>query len=499
MTYNKLNKAQSSFPLQISKQFDTPLRGRPPNSKIMKMMKTGGGQLGTGVAHSLASAQNLKKNVALPIGARSASMISSSAPGSNSLAAKQGSKVNFPEAIALREKRDQIESKLQNLMERRQSNTSLASSIMTGSGKIMPSPSTLEDESSRRKGTTGGVGIANKPISNKKMCHPAMKNNKSENGLEISPPAPLPSRRRTHWDVVLQEMAWLASDFIEERKWKLSTSRLLSSNIPVHGLSDRRKRTSEANRGSSDITPRDLPAYTSNSDSDCSSNRAPGNPRSAGISKKKKDARRKYSVPVTDDEEVAKCTSQILSCMISQLETAIKNGGSLENSDKYHQEALERFVTSRSDIILNTKDRTETELHFKKDAFQDSKIDHRADEMMSKDRKGSCFDNVDDYIEHFHSICKSKHKLAAKETAKALKNGKIKLTGKQKEMLEFVDKLWFGEPHAGAVIFGSSTSGITFGTATIIWKQRLQGSQILICPSKSLVSTVKRSEMDVVL
>ena len=43
-----------------------------------------------------------------------------------------------------------------------------------------------------------------------------------------SQPSKLPRRRKVQWDYVLEEMRWLASDFIEERKWKLSSSRIIS-------------------------------------------------------------------------------------------------------------------------------------------------------------------------------------------------------------------------------------------------------------------------------
>jgi hypothetical protein len=41
----------------------------------------------------------------------------------------------------------------------------------------------------------------------------------------------LPPRRQTAWDVLLQEMRWMATDFREERKWKRATTRLLSSAV----------------------------------------------------------------------------------------------------------------------------------------------------------------------------------------------------------------------------------------------------------------------------
>ena len=498
---SKSNKTYSPFPLQSTKQSDAPTRGRPPNSKNTKM-KTGGVQTGTAaVPHSLASAQHLKKNSALQLGARSsASSMIAAATSSNSLTAKQGPKVKFPEAMMLREKREQIESKLRKLLERRQNDVSVA-----GSSKILSSSSGLEDETTRRKASPSGAAIA-KPPSNKKMLHPALNaTTNRDNGLEILSPAPLPNRRRTHWDTVLQEMAWLASDFMEERKWKLSTSRLISSNIPLHGLSDRRKRSSEAHRGGNDTNTtalRELPSDTNknntNTTGDSSSTDSPEHHKKGARISKKKDARREYSAPVTDDEEMAKCKSQILSCMISKLDAAITKGGSLEVSDKHHQEALKHFVTSRSDIIRNTKNRKDqmfaNNSNIGSDTVKDTKSDGTTDEdSTDKSRqKGPSFDSVDEYIEHFHSTCKSKHKLAAKETAKALKSGKIKLSGKQKEMLEFVDKVWSSKPHSGAVVFGSPISGMTFGTATIIWKQRTQGAQILICPSRSLVSTLRQ-------
>lgn len=479
----KSNKSHSPLPSQTTKQYDAMSRGRNPTNKSTKGMKMGGLQTGVGVPSALASAQTLKKNGALPMGARSASNI----PGSNPLLSKQGPKVNFPEAIALREKREQIELKLQDLMERRQTNVSLKSSIIAGNGKIIQS-SSYEDELTRRKATPGGVGIA-KALPNKKLLYPAINGNTtSNNGLEILPPAHLPNRRKTHWDVVLQEMAWLASDFMEERKWKLSTSRLISSNIPVNVLSDRRKRSSDVNRVVSDNVPRDLPADGSNSISVGSEDETAG--KKDDETPKKRDVHRKYSVPVQADEEIAKCRSQIVSCMISKLDSAIKKGGSLESSDRHHQEALESYAASRSDILQSTSDLVMKDFQVEKDSTEDVEVDGSIDDM-SEDRSTSdesSFDKIDDYIDHFHNTCNSKHKLTAKETSKALKNGKIKMTAKQKEMLEFVDKLWSAKPHAGAVISCSSITGITFGTATIIWKQRTQGSQILICPSRSLVS-----------
>ena len=479
---SKMNKTHSSFPSQATKLSDVSTRGRPPNNKNIKLIKTGVAQIGTTILqHSLGSNQNVKMNPSLTTGARSTTIKASISPHFSSLNSEP--KIKFPEAIMLREKRNEIELKLLNLMERRQNDASMIGRIK------MRSSSIAEDENTRRKGSSGVGVIAKQPSNNKKVHNTVTNITSSRNGLAISPPASLPNRRRTHWDIVLQEMSWLASDFIEERKWKLSASRLISSNIPLHGLSDRRKRSSEANRGNSDKTPREIRSDNCQNSASFSSSNALENHSNDGRTLKEKDRRRKYSEPVIDDEHKVKCRGQILSCMISNLGDAIKKEGTFDSFEVFHDDALKKFVALRSDIIRNAKDFRE------KGIEKDTSITRKKSTIIGpsgqgcKDNnpKARSFDNIDDYLAHFHSICKSKHKLTAKETAKALKSGKIKLSVKQKEMLEFVDKLWSGNPHSGAVIFGSSISGITFGSAAIIWKQRTRGSQILICPSRSLV------------
>jgi len=34
-----------------------------------------------------------------------------------------------------------------------------------------------------------------------------------------------PSRAKSHWDYLLEEMAWLAADFAQERKWKKASAK----------------------------------------------------------------------------------------------------------------------------------------------------------------------------------------------------------------------------------------------------------------------------------
>lgn len=37
-----------------------------------------------------------------------------------------------------------------------------------------------------------------------------------------------PPRPKAHWDYLLEEMQWLAADFLQERKWKKTCARKVS-------------------------------------------------------------------------------------------------------------------------------------------------------------------------------------------------------------------------------------------------------------------------------
>ncbi len=43
-----------------------------------------------------------------------------------------------------------------------------------------------------------------------------------------------PSRQKTHWDYLLEEMQWLATDFVNERKWKINAAKKVSYDIFYH-------------------------------------------------------------------------------------------------------------------------------------------------------------------------------------------------------------------------------------------------------------------------
>lgn len=40
-----------------------------------------------------------------------------------------------------------------------------------------------------------------------------------------------PPRQKAHWDYLLEEMTWLAADFVQERKWKKAAARKVRDRV----------------------------------------------------------------------------------------------------------------------------------------------------------------------------------------------------------------------------------------------------------------------------
>ncbi|KAG0580120.1 hypothetical protein KC19_4G148100 [Ceratodon purpureus] len=60
------------------------------------------------------------------------------------------------------------------------------------------------------------------------LKHEYLEANRDKRGL---PKSKEPARHKTHWDFVLEEMAWLAKDFERERKWKLSQAKKVALRV----------------------------------------------------------------------------------------------------------------------------------------------------------------------------------------------------------------------------------------------------------------------------
>jgi hypothetical protein len=66
----------------------------------------------------------------------------------------------------------------------------------------------------------------------------------SDTTLALLPP-PFPPRRRCHWDVVCEEVAWLATDMCEERRWKVAAAATCSLALRSNFEALRKKRAED--------------------------------------------------------------------------------------------------------------------------------------------------------------------------------------------------------------------------------------------------------------
>jgi hypothetical protein len=394
-------------------------------------------------------------------------------------------KVNFPEAVAFREKRDMIQSKLRALLERDQNQRD--------------SRTTESVEEQRRSSSIPSIkGSSKKPFS------------RSLVGSETRPPLQLPGRRKTQWDCLLQEMSWMATDFIEERKWKISSARTIASVIPTPGLAVLPISPSVRKP---DATTREADARLSNISSDFKECKME-TPEKVDIQehakrkfpsdKAKPVDQRQYPKSSMEDTKMARRVGRIISSMITELRAATREAGSMGLTDKPHTEALVRYQQNRSNLLteraidsqsVDTADKVQSEpsTSNKVDVnVATTKIAEEAQDVeMKEEAEEPTFDSITECINNLHKIHgnRTRSKSTAKYTANALSLEKLILSTDQKETVDFVEKLWSSSAPTGAVLVGPAASGKSMAVCTLLWKQRSKGLQMLVCPPTSVVST----------
>lgn len=409
-------------------------------------------------------------------------------------------RVFFPEAMALREERDSLQAKLRALLEKQQQRQE--SRLEQESLNAAEMMDVTEDLGSQQISPSSFANATTKSTNKRPLAKKFKVDQELSTELDIPPPAPLPTRRRTQWDAVLEEMSWLATDFREERKWKASLARLLAADMSSHPLLVHAGGTTTS---ISSITAApfflkaDKAAMNQEATEAMTQEQDQNTPMTddetgATQSKLKNSVKRKHDIgneklessvyarPSHEDIDAAKKSSRVVSSMILGLEEAIRKGGSLEEDNKYHDEALRKFEAVRAEYL--GKDASPLSNHFIPTA-DDSK---RRSDYTDEAKEELILDSITDHVDQLHKVAKSRHKFVSNDFANALSSRKINFNAGEKSAVERVDKLWGGSPCAGAVLMGPAVSGKTFAAATILWKYRAMGAQLLVCPPKSVVS-----------
>lgn len=363
--------------------------------------------------------------------------------------------VHFPEAMVLREKRQSIEMRLKELLEKR---------VQTAND--------LE-----------------------------MQNGPSATMVHSRQPPELPRRRKTHWDVLLQEMSWMASDFIEERKWKVSAARTIASAIPKPDLlatSSPASLAAKTGRENEDKMETDTAQEGSGKEKEDSAAEIKKSTKSKRARKKSKPTiQREYQSLTLGNIESCRNVGRILSAMIFELGEAMIDAGTMGKTDEYHRKALDRFQKSRSDILNEeneasddnetTTDIIESEAEATKSKFtNDIEIENGLNHAEPVEEHS--FESISEHVEKIRSSMERNTKSASTDITNALEVGKLNLTSGQKETMNFVEKAWTASPSQSAIIAGHPLSGKTIATCSILWKHKSKGPQVLICSPASVVS-----------
>jgi hypothetical protein len=285
-------------------------------------------------------------------------------------------------------------------------------------------------------------------------------------------PFNLPMKRKTQWDYVLEEMRWMATDFVEENKWKTAKARTLSAAINTYHT----KATTKLRR----IRPDQLSQSTKN----CL------NPPPKSIEKAIPNSEYKSEIlpeelvpdfafvdPTDNDKLFVKSVVGELNSMIKLFwECTVDNQHVHRNFNTTGQgnSSNANSLLSRGESTHYTKATQTTEIRqlLYNDIEKEVKRFHEKAATIKRS-------NVDGY-----------DKLKADITSN-MKGDNVGVHEKHIDQSLFIQELWndYTEPHiTGSILTGPIGCGKTFLTSLLLWQRRLKGRQLLICPGASLVS-----------
>ncbi len=339
----------------------------------------------------------------------------------------------------------------------------------------------------------------------------------------------LPRRRKTQWDYVLEEMRWLATDFIEENKWKRTSAKTLSTAITRH-LKDTRGDTCSPSKQQNiekSVPPLSLPREKienfddskfddvhADTISDTESNEGMDTDGASeeGISDDHLQYEQRpileFVDPSEKDIQNVRGISDALSALIENhwdLTSTPSSGVPICKKDEQYAIAYSRYRelrrkkddTQMESCLENKSDTVHRDSGLKIDSASPSPSDDTIPMPIQL-----AYDEIEKQISVYKETIK-KMELGLAESFQnfhadmhgSLKNIGLELQQNQMEMLQFAEALWKDDDDnvknsviSGLVINGPIASGKTFATGTLLWRRREKGPQLLICPGESLVS-----------
>jgi hypothetical protein len=382
-----------------------------------------------------------------------------------------------PEAATLRERRKQIRSKLLSIMSERQNQT---------------------QKTSRRdsSGTSGDNDALSSPVSSSSTSKPSERTTMIRG---CGRPPHLPGRRKTHWDYLLDEMRWTATDFIEERKWKASTARTIGKAIlsPKETLAMQQTRTSDGLRV--DQAQAHAPKSSGSSDEEMDDT-SPLETKAGKATEGKHIERRPYVDVSSEHDDSARKAARIISNMVSELSASIIDAGAFAQSDDGYRKALERHRQVRkqlegdgatSNAMENVSPKTEPTGN---DPVSKQIVEEKHQAEISPDKEGNSserekmFQGISDQVENLiDKVKKNGVKPKNQATIVKMPGLQVSLSTAQAKTMDSIEDYWT-RLEAGAVLSGPFAAGKTIVACTILWNHRSSGPQLLVCSPASMVS-----------
>eukprot|EP00977_Amphora_coffeiformis_P005970 scaffold1271_cov167-Amphora_coffeaeformis.AAC.5 len=252
----------------------------------------------------------------------------------------------------------------------------------------------------------------------------------------------LPPRRKTHWDYLLEEMRWMATDFKQERNWKVSAARSLSQDL---------KQRDEVISGAK--KPSDSPTAA---DDDIVADRSTKNAKDTVVAEEDSSEKGKRE---HDGRLVAKKLSAMIESIVEEYAAVSQSIG---NDDKIPEKQSSE-APKEENLAADTVESQEVEREMIYTTITD--IAAKASKSTRASRSSQC--KVDGTQLHL-----------SREQTKAI------------ALLE--DKL--STTASGAILEGAYSSGKTVAALALLSRTNGDGPHLVICSPESTVKWVDRAQ-----
>ncbi|CAJ1952072.1 unnamed protein product [Cylindrotheca closterium] len=293
----------------------------------------------------------------------------------------------------------------------------------------------------------------------------------------------LPSRKLTHWDVLLQEMNWMATDFIEERKWKESVSRNISSAIssPSEKFPNSTRSPDDGNEKRREASSRDV-AQSLHKDTQSDNGTENTLESVSTCSKLKEISTQTYPRNSQEGDKATRKVGNSIALLITTLGTAVmdtidkQDFEHKKDSDCNHQNTRSLSGISRRKGRLRRllpKNGSSISCGFRATLYG---------------QKSFSFLEISGFVDSFAKMKGHQNdSIFQSFSSNSDSHLKMSLSREQKYVVDRVLSVWNQPTKPGIALRGGLCCGKTHTASVLMWQRRKRGPQLLICPTNSMI------------